>query len=133
VIPLGVREYALIAVVVALGALGWRWWHLEGEVREQGAMLDGYKTALETANDRLDDLDEAMSVKLKQDQVQRQVVARRERGLEELKHADPTVRAWADQRIPDGVRALDAADGGPPADRGADDTLLDRGSNLDAE
>jgi predicted negative regulator of RcsB-dependent stress response len=42
---IGLREYALIAVVAALGLLGWRWWHLEGEVRAQAATLDGYGEA----------------------------------------------------------------------------------------
>jgi hypothetical protein len=128
---IGLREYALIAVVAALGLLGWRWWHLEGEVRAQAATLDGYATALGEANRRLDDFDAALSVKLKLDTAQRQVVARRERGLEELKRDDPTVRAWADQRIPDGVRALDATDGGPSADLGADGAVRDRGADLD--
>ena len=116
---LGLREYALIGVVVAVGALGWRWWHLEGRVREQGAALEAHQEALATANDRLTRMDAALAGKADKDAQERRGVARREQGLEELKREDPTVAAWADQPIPGRVRDLDTADGAAAAD-GAD-------------
>lgn len=123
--PLGIREYALIAVVLALGALGWRWWHLEGQVREQGAAMKGLQTAVDTANQRLTEMDTRLATKLTADAAARTEVARRERGLEELKRDDPTVREWADTPIPVGVRDLDAPGGGAAPDLGADPAVRD--------
>lgn len=122
---LGVREYALLAVIVGVSLLGWRWWHLEGQVREQAATMEAYGEALTTANDRLTGLDAALAGKADKDAQARRVVARREQGLEELKREDPTVAAWADQPIPDRVRDLDAPDGSEPPADGADGPVRD--------
>lgn len=112
---LGIREYALIGVVVGVGLLGWRWWHLEGVVSTQGKALEAHQEALRTANLRLADLDTALAGKADKDAQERRGVAVRERKLEELTRDDPTVAAWADQPIPQRVRDLDAPAGSEAA------------------
>lgn len=122
---LGIREYALIGVVVGVGLLGWRWWHLEGVVSTQGKALEAHQQALRTANLRLASLDAALADKADKDAQERRGVAVRERKLEELTREDPTVAAWADQRIPDRVRDLDASARGEAAPDGADGSVRD--------
>ena len=123
--PLGLREYALIAVVLALGALGWRWWYLEGAVRKQADVLEAHQTALETANNRLTAMDAALAGKADKDAQERRATANRERQLDEVAREDAEVRAWADMPIPDRVRDIDAPGGSEAAADGADGPVRD--------
>lgn len=122
---LGIREYALIALTLGVGALGWRWWYLEGEVREQRGIVEAHETALATANDRLTEMDTILAGKADKDAQERRGVARREQALEELARENNDVRAWADTRIPDRVRDLDADPGSEAPADGADGPLRD--------
>ena len=110
-----IRDIALIALFV-LGGLGaWRYFYLENKVSEQKTQIEGLTTALETANTRMTQFDQALAGKLDADDYDRTKLASVQRKLEQIKNEDQTVRAWADMPIPVSVRNLDATESSDPA------------------